>query len=267
MYYVYEHYKKSTNRIFYVGIGRSKNGKYDRSESTSKRNIHWKYVVKKHGFYSKIVFESESRDEVCRKEIQLISLYGRKDLGTGPLVNKTTGGEKTFDMSKDSINAGVNKRTENGTYNKCAEIARQRMLTNNPWKGKTHDGFNKREIFQYDANTGEFIGKYKSIRYATKILGFSSEKIISKCLIGENKTGLGFIWFYEYKGEVVENRRRYTAKDQLKPVIELDFNGNIIKEWGCISDAAKEIGVTNSSMGQAIKVGRLCKGRIFKRKT
>ena len=113
MYYVYEHYKKNNNEIFYVGIGRSEDGKYERAGSSLKRNPHWKAVSKKHGFYYKIVFESESRDDVCQKEIDLILEYGRKDLKAGSLVNKTTGGEKTFEMSDESVKRGVKKRMEN----------------------------------------------------------------------------------------------------------------------------------------------------------
>ena len=264
MYYVYEHYKKDTDQIFYVGIGKLENGKYERSNSTAKRNPHWHSTVKKHGFDSRIVFESESRDEVCEKEIELILKYGRKDLGAGPLVNKTTGGEKTFEMSKDSVKTGVDKRKENGTYDKCAEIARHRMLTNNPWKGKTHDGFNRREIYQYDASTGNFIAKHKSIRSASRQMGFDSDNNISKCLSGENQTGAGCIWYYEYQGEKVDRIRRGIAKNQLKRVIELDESGNVINEWECISDAAKEIGVSPCAIGQSIRKDKLCKGRKFK---
>ena len=267
MYYVYEHYKKDTDQIFYVGIGKMEDGKYQRADSNIKRNPHWHSTVKKYGFDSRVVFESKSREEVCNREIELILKYGRRDLGTGPLVNKTTGGEKTFEMSVDSVKSGVYKRKENGTYNKCAEIARQRMLTNNPWKGKTHDGFNKREVYQYDAETGYFVTKYKSIRDASRKMKFTSQKIISKCLSGENQTGGGYIWYYEYRGEKVDRIRRGIDRNQLKAVIELDKFGNVINEWECIVDAAGEVGVSNSAMGQSIKNGRLCKGRKFKIKT
>jgi hypothetical protein len=264
MYYVYEHYKKDTDQIFYVGIGKIEDGKYERANSSAKRNPHWHATAKKHGFDSKIVFESELREDVCNREIELILKYGRKDLGTGPLVNKTTGGEKTFEMSGNSVKSGVEKRKENGTYDKCAEIARQRMLTNNPWKGKTHDGFNKREIFQYEAKTGNFVEKYKSIRFASKKMGFKSENTIKKCLAGENQTGGGYVWFYEYMGEKIEKIRIGISKDQLKPIIELDNFGKIINEWECISDAAKDVGVSHTAIGQAIKKSGLCKGRKFK---
>lgn len=266
MYYVYEHYKEGSDTIFYVGIGKIENGSYPRSNSLAKRNPHWHAVVKKHGFYSKIVFESDCRDEVCSKEIELISFYGRTDLGTGPLVNKTSGGEKTFIMSRDSVAKNVETKRKNGVLEKISLMARERMLTNNPWKGKTHDGFNKKEVFQYDAETGNFVGKYKSIRFASQTLGFKTDKTIGKCLRGENQTGGGYIWYYEYKGESVDRIRRGIAKDQLKPVVELDQNGDIINEWECIVDASKDLDVSHSTIGQALKKGFLVKGRIIKNK-
>lgn len=264
MYYVYEHYKKDTDQIFYVGIGKIENGNYPRSNSLAKRNPHWHAVVKKHGFYSKIVFESDCRDEVCSKEIELILFYGRTDLGNGPLVNKTSGGEKTFIMSKDSVTKNVETKRKNGVMKKISKIARERMLSNNPWKGKTHDGMNKKEVYQYDSDTGIFIRKYKSIKFASQTLGFKTDKTIGKCLRGENQTGGGYIWYYEFQGEKVNRIRRGVATNQLKPVVEIDQDGNVIDEWECIIDAAKEIGVTPSAIGQSIKKDRLCKGRKFK---
>jgi len=264
MYYAYEHYKKGTDQIFYVGIGKIEEGKYQRAYSLAKRNTHWHATAKKYGFDSKIVFESESREEVCNKEIELILKYGRKDLGTGPLVNKTTGGEKTFKMSKDTILKILETKRKNGAMEIISQRARERMLTNNPWKGKTHDGFNKKKIFQYEASTGGFVEKYKSIKSATRAMGFSSDKVIGKCLSGGNQTGGGYIWYYEYQGEKVDRIRRGIAKDQLQPVIEVDQYGNIINEWECISDAALAAGVTPSAVGQAIRKNSLCRGRKFK---
>jgi hypothetical protein len=264
MYYAYEHYKKDTDQIFYVGIGKIDEGKYQRAYSLAKRNPHWHATAKKYGFDYKIVFESESREEVCNKEIELILKYGRKDLGTGPLVNKTTGGEKTFKMSKDSILKILETKRKNGSMEIISQRARERMLTNNPWKGKTHDGFNKKEVYQYEASTGVFVEKYKSIKSATSAMGFSSDKVIGKCLRGENQTGGGYIWYYEYQGEKVDRIRRGIAKYQLQPVIEVDQYGNIINEWECISDAALAAGVTPSATSQAIRKNVLCKGRKFK---
>ena len=67
-------------------------------------------------------------------------------------------------------------------------------------------------------------------------------------------------------GEKVDRIRRGIAKNQLKPVIELDQNGNVINEWECISDVAEEFGLSPSAIGQALKKGSCVKGRIIKNK-
>jgi len=263
MNYVYVHYRLDSNEIFYVGISKTNNNKYLRASSKEKRNSHWEAIAKKCGFRYEIVFESNSRDLVCEKEMELIEFYGRKDLGSGPLANKTSGGEKTFSISGESISSGVAIRRKNGTYKRCSEIARERMLTNNPWKGKTHEGFNRREVYQYEASSGNYVGKHKSIRSASREMNFKSCNIISKCLSGKNNTGGGYVWFYKYQGEKIMSVRRCISRDQLKPILELDNNGNVINEWECISDAASFLGVSSSAIGQAIKRGSKVKNRML----
>lgn len=265
MYYVYEHYKKDNDEIFYVGIGRSKDGKYERACSSLKRNPHWKAVSKKHGFYYKIVFESESRDDVCQKEIDLILEYGRKDLKAGSLVNKTTGGEKTFEMSDESVKRGVKKRMENGTYDKCAEIARKRMTENNPWKGKTHEGFNTRKIYQYDPISGEFINEWNSIRKAVRFYG-CDPKTISWVLSGKRKFGVGYYWTYENLGSKIDPLREKWKNGDSKSVVELDSGSNIINEWESIKKAACQLGCEYNKLAYALKKNNKFRGRIFEYK-
>lgn len=265
MFYVYEHYKKDTDEIFYVGIGKiDKNKNYIRAGSSSKRNSHWCSIVKKHGFYFKIVFESDSREDVCNREIDLITLYGRKDLGTGPLCNKTCGGEKTFTMGKKSIGEGVKKRMENGTYNKCGELARERMLTNNPWKGKTHNGFGpKRKIYQYDLKTGNFIKEWETIRSAYMYYK-CNPKVISWVLCGKRMSGLGFLWYYEYKGEKIDRSEIGWKNGQSRNILEINDSGDVIKSWQSIKELSNEIGITTITLSKYLKKDGIIRGRIFK---
>jgi len=265
MYYVYEHYRKDTSEIFYVGIGRLENGKYKRASSSFKRNPHWKSVSEKHGFYYKIVFESESRDVVCQKEIQLILHYGRKDLGSGPLVNKTTGGEETFEMSDDSIKEGVKKREENGTYKKCSEIARKRMTENNPWKGKTHDGFNNRKIYQYDPLTGEQVNCWISIRKAVRFYECNT-KTIAWALNGRRKLGLGYYWTYNDLGKKIDPIHQEWGNGDSKIIIELDSEQNIINEWDSISKAARDLDCSPHMVSYYLKKECKIKDRTIKYK-
>ncbi len=85
---VYLHKRKDNGEVFYVGIG-----KKSRPYSKSKRNKFWRAVAKKYGWYVEIIYENLFWDEACKKEIEMIKQYGRRDLGEGILTNMTDGGE------------------------------------------------------------------------------------------------------------------------------------------------------------------------------
>lgn len=95
MFYVYAHFKSDDNTIFYVGVAKL----IKRFTSKLGRNRYWHNIVNKHGFYHKIMFETGSWDNCLQKEIEFIKLYGRRDLGLGPLCNLTDGGEGCVNMS------------------------------------------------------------------------------------------------------------------------------------------------------------------------
>ena len=89
--YVYTHTRLDTNEIFYVGISTQKN--YKRAFHAHERTNYWYNIAKKCGFKVNIVFDNLTWEEACLKERELILKYGRIDLGTGNLVNLTTGGD------------------------------------------------------------------------------------------------------------------------------------------------------------------------------
>jgi hypothetical protein len=86
---VYRHRKLGTQEVFYIGIG---NIKY-RPYSEYGRNKFWHNIVNKYGYEVDIIFDDISWKEAKEAEILLIKLYGRRDLGTGCLVNMTDGGD------------------------------------------------------------------------------------------------------------------------------------------------------------------------------
>lgn len=86
--YVYRHRRLDKNEIFYVGIGIN-----NRGYVKSNRSIYWKSITNKTDYSIEIIQENLSWEEACELEIFLISLYGRKDLGLGNLVNMTDGGD------------------------------------------------------------------------------------------------------------------------------------------------------------------------------
>lgn len=84
---LYRHLKPS-GEVFYIGVG-----SLIRPYSMINRNKFWHNIVNKYGYEVQILKSDLSWEDVCELEKILISWYGRRDLGTGPLVNLTSGGD------------------------------------------------------------------------------------------------------------------------------------------------------------------------------
>lgn len=122
-YYLYRHIRLDTGEPFYIGIGTkftdrayTYKGIYRRAFVKSKRNNFWKSIVNKTGYEVEILLESDDYKFINQKEIELITLYGRRDLNKGTLVNLTDGGDGVFNLIsrneyvKTGINNVINKR-------------------------------------------------------------------------------------------------------------------------------------------------------------
>ena len=86
---VYRHIRLDKNEPFYIGIGKTEKRAYNKHN----RNRHWKSIIFNTPYRVEILFDDLSWEKAIEKEIELIELYGRKDLGLGTLVNLTDGGE------------------------------------------------------------------------------------------------------------------------------------------------------------------------------
>ena len=85
---VYLHRNPKTKEVFYVGIGVE-----TRAKDFSKRSIFWSNYRNKYGVEVHIIKKGLSSKEARGIEVELIKKYGRRDLGTGSLVNLSHGGE------------------------------------------------------------------------------------------------------------------------------------------------------------------------------
>jgi hypothetical protein len=86
---VYQHRRKDTGQIFYIGIGESKSRAYDKTG----RNDIWNRITQETEYTVEIIKNNITREEAKNIERSLISEYGRIDKKTGILSNKSIGGE------------------------------------------------------------------------------------------------------------------------------------------------------------------------------
>lgn len=102
--YLYKHIRLDNDETFYIGIGNKR-----RPHSTKYRNKFWHNIVNKYGYKIEILYQELTLEEAKKLEIELISFYGRKDLGLGTLVNMTDGGEGTKGMNPWNKGKKLNK--------------------------------------------------------------------------------------------------------------------------------------------------------------
>ena len=100
MAYLYRHIRLDKNEPFYIGIGSDSNNEYKRANTHKNRNKHWENIVAKTEYRVDILCDDMTWEEVIKKEIEFIALYGRVDLKTGTLCNLTGGGQGAFGYIK-----------------------------------------------------------------------------------------------------------------------------------------------------------------------
>jgi len=115
MAYLYRHIRLDKNEPFYIGIG--SDPAHKRAYAKTCRNRYWLNIAKLNPDYEvEIIFDNIPWREACLKEIEFISIYGRRDLKEGVLCNLTNGGEGcpgkvTSQETKDKISASVKRNT------------------------------------------------------------------------------------------------------------------------------------------------------------
>jgi hypothetical protein len=176
-YVVYIHRKLSDGSPFYVGAGSNK-----RPFIITQRPKDWVNIVESVGYTIDIHKDGLSREECFKLEVELISMFGRLDMGTGCLINKTNGGREVVGLSKDvlsirnkkmSISAKgkvknkewIAKISKSLTGRKASEETRAKMRSSN--KSKTITAV---PIICYDCLSEEVLYTFNSIREAARQL-------------------------------------------------------------------------------------------------
>lgn len=203
---VYKHTRLDTNKVFYVGIGKTSK----RAFSKCDRNKHWKNIVNGCEYRVSILIEDILWEDACELECFLIQEYGRRDLGLGNLVNMTDGGEGANNVSKETkvkISKAL-KGNSNAFGYKHSDTARikikeahtgVKLSANHVEKikkaliGNTNNP--KKAISQYTKNK-VLIKEWDGASTVEKVTGWNQSNI-TECCKGIRKTAYNCFWEYK----------------------------------------------------------------------
>lgn len=187
IYYVYRHLKKNTSSVFYIGMGKEKN--FRRSRSKRYRNNHWHNIVNKHDYDIEVVSKNLSEEDAIELEMFLIKQYGRKDIGSGVLVNMTDGGEGVFNPSSLSMinrsgkNAWKSKKVKNMDtgciYTSLSECCMENNLIYGSMKTRLRGVTKNKTPYSYIDDLGNPINKYNEDMSQKKIYGVGGKICIN----------------------------------------------------------------------------------------
>lgn len=112
-------------------------------------------------------------------------------------------------------------------------------------------------IVQLDLK-GNYIKNFESAISASQELGVSPSAITGCC---RNERGKVYNFMFMYKVDWDKGIKKDPYISQEKPIVQLDLDGNFIKEWKNGQIAAKEVGVQNPNLVKCLKGKRnMCGG-------
>lgn len=150
---------------------------------------------------------------------------------------------KTFpDICGEWFDGCVVDHIDTNTLNACAYNLRvcnqSENMHNEITIEKLSNNSKNRPILQYDIE-GNFIQKFKSVAEAAKILNVNDDSIRS-CVRGKTKKSYGCQWKYEDDDKIIT---KYDChRPRKKSVLQLDLNGDVIREFGNAVIASEETG-------------------------
>jgi hypothetical protein len=212
---IYRHIRLDKNEPFYIGIGKTDKRAYSKKQ----RNKLWYNIVNKSEYTVEIVMDNLTWEQACEKEKEFISIYGRKDLGKGTLVNMTDGGDGNNNFSKEVREKISNAHKGNqygkgwkptkeqiekikiGIIGKCKKNITSFKVGHKAWNKGTK-GIMKKNVTSFslenppkavsviDISTNKI---YKTIREAAKDINVN-EKTLQSMLKGrfKNKTNIRY---------------------------------------------------------------------------
>lgn len=185
------------------------------------------------------ICENLDEETAQHNEIKYIKEIGKITDQTGTLVNLTNGGEGISGYRFTDIQKKRLSISHLGIKHK--EESKKKISDTQKYKsGKS--------VYQYDLD-GKFIQEFDCAQRAADVLSIKRPNI-SHCCVGKINYAGGFIWRYFKKNKIIG------VKSRNKVVVQYDLDGNFIKEYFSISEAARQNKIFKQSISEC------CSGKL-----
>jgi group I intron endonuclease len=232
-FYVYMHIKETEGTPFYIGKGSK-----ERAYSKHRRSEFWKSIVNKYGFDVIIIEDNLYEKDAFNLESYWIKRIGRRDLGLGPLVNFSDGGE------------GPSGATWKHSEETKIKLSKSKLGELNPMYGKYFSKEHREKLSK--AGKGKVISEKQRLDISLR-----------------QQDGKAF-W---YGKELSENHKKKISegvKGKLiknPPIEQFTLDGEFIREWTSAYQVHKELNLNIGNLTAVLKGKRkICGGFIFKYK-
>jgi group I intron endonuclease len=256
-FYVYQYTDPRNDEPFYIGKGKDMRD-YEHILDVKNENY-----VEKHNFQkydrikdilksgqepiiTKLLEDLEEWLSFCIEKYYIKEI-GRRDLGLGPLLNLTDGGEggsgyKMTDKQKKKLSEKAKESYRNGRIN--------------PFKGKKHTEERKKKQSEIAKN------QYRNGRVHPLLgIGHTAE---SKEKMRQTKLAKGYTEA-DRQGHIKRNSTMIDRKLTVR-IAQFDLNNNQIAEFNSIHEAARETEIHHATIKKASQKENICHGKyVFKR--
>jgi len=200
--YVYLHRNPKDQTPVYVGMGSLPD--FQRARTLSARSKYWKQAFKGSKPVIEIVAESLDRESAFELEAFLIQQIGRKDQGSGPLINKTDGGMGMHGCIPDEetrakISISMSKACSSSNWSIKQSQLKKELWSKPEYRSKYlgSNNCNARAVICLDTGV-----VYGSVAEAAMAHGKNPRgSTISRVCRGLAKTYLGKRWAYVEEAE------------------------------------------------------------------
>lgn len=251
IYYIYRVIRLDKNEPFYIGKGtirlsaKGEKGRYYRAYNMSGRSALFNKIYEKTKCEIEILFEHFDLDLIYKKEIEFISMYGRKDLRSGTLANLSDGGQ-----------SGMRQLVS-------TEVIEKIRKTKKNMAKKGGESSSAKKVFAY-SKEGRFLGEYPSYSDCAEGLNISRNSIGSYFCNkdGYRKTAGGYLLFHESQGEIC-TIPQFETRFWPKAIRIEDKDGNL-KEFTSKKEAEKNTGIYRKMINIYLDSGKRCKkGNLY----